>query len=283
MKKEMISDLFRQFEAAKQQNEGVEYWSARDMQSILGYAQWKNFEKVIEKAKAACVNAGAEVQNHFADFGKMVDIGSGVKREIADIALTRYACYLVAQNGDATKSEIAFAQTYFAVQTRKQEIIEQRLLDVARVSAREKLSKSEKKLSGILYERGVDEKGFALIRSKGDQVLFGGYNTQMMKQKLGVPESKPLADHLSTLAIKAKDFANELTSHNVVEKDLKGVNKISEEHIENNRAVRKMLGERGVKPENLPAGEDIQKLKRKLASEDKKLLKDMQRTPKKKK
>lgn len=283
MKKELITELFQQFEAAKQQNESVEYWSARDMQSILGYAQWKNFEKVIEKAKAACENAGAEVKNHFAEFGKMVDIGSGVSREISDVALTRYACYLVAQNGDATKSEIAFAQTYFAVQTRKQEIIEQRLLDVARISAREKLSKSEKKLSGILYERGVDEKGFALIRSKGDQILFGGFNTQMMKKKLGVPESKPLADHLSTLAIKAKDFANELTSHNVVEKDLKGVNKISEEHIENNRAVRKMLGERGVKPENLPAGEDTQKLKRKLVSDDKKLLKDMQKTPKKKK
>lgn len=283
MKKELITALFEQFEAAKQQNESIEFWSARDIQSILGYAQWKNFEKVIEKAKTACENAGAEVKNHFADFGKMVDIGSGVSREITDVALTRYACYLVAQNGDATKSEIAFAQTYFAVQTRKQEIIEQRLLDVARVSAREKLSKSEKKLSGILYERGVDEKGFALIRSKGDQVLFGGFNTQMMKKKLGVPETKPLADHLSTLAIKAKDFANELTSHNVVEKDLKGVNKISEEHIENNRAVRKMLGERGVKPENLPAGEDTQKLKRKLASDDKKLLKDMQKTPKKKK
>ncbi len=282
MKRELISELFRQFEVAKQVNEGIEYWSARDMQTILGYAQWKNFEKVIDKAKAACINAGAEVQNHFADFGKMVEIGSGVSREISDVALTRYACYLVAQNGDATKSEIAFAQTYFAVQTRKQEIIEQRLLDVARVSAREKLSKSEKKLSGILYERGVDEKGFALIRSKGDQVLFGGFNTQMMKKKLGVPESKPLADHLSTLAIKAKDFANELTSHNVVEKDLKGVSKISEEHVENNRAVRKMLGERGVKPENLPAGEDTQKLKRKLASDDKKLLKDMQKTPKKK-
>lgn len=283
MKKELITALFEQFEAAKQQNESVEYWSARDMQGILGYAQWKNFEKVIEKAKAACENAGAEVKNHFADFGKMVDIGSGVSREINDVALTRYACYLVAQNGDATKSEIAFAQTYFAVQTRKQEIIEQRLLDVARLSAREKLSKSEKKLSGILYERGVDEKGFALIRSKGDQLLFGGFNTQMMKKKLGVPDSKPLADHLNTLAIKAKDFANELTSHNVVEKDLKGVGKISEEHIENNRAVRKMLGERGVKPENLPAGEDTQKLKRKLASDDKKLLKDMQKTPKKKK
>jgi DNA-damage-inducible protein D len=283
MKKEMITELFQQFEAAKQVNEGVEYWSARDIQGILGYAQWKNFDKVIEKAKAACENAGAEVKNHFADFGKMVEIGSGVNREINDIALTRYACYLVAQNGDSSKSEIAFAQTYFAVQTRKQEIIEQRLLDVARVSAREKLSKSEKKLSGILYERGIDEKGFALIRSKGDQVLFGGFNTQMMKKKLGVPESKPLADHLSTLAIKAKDFANELTSHNVVEKDLKGVSKISEEHIENNRAVRKMLGERGVKPENLPAGEDTQKLKRKLVSDDKKVLKDMQKTPKKKK
>ena len=220
MKKELITALFEQFEAAKQQNDSIEYWSARDMQSILGYAQWKNFEKVIERAKAACENAGAAVQNHFADFGKMVDIGSGVSREINDVALTRYACYLVAQNGDAIKSEIAFAQTYFAVQTRKQEIIEQRLLDVARVSAREKLSKSEKKLSGILYERGVYEKGFALIRSKGDQVLFGGFNTQMMKKKLGVPETKPLANHLSTLAIKAKDFANELTSHNVVKKEI---------------------------------------------------------------
>lgn len=283
MKKELIDELFQKFESAKQIQEGVEYWSAREIQSILGYAQWKNFEKVIEKAKAACENSGIAVENHFSEFGKMVEIGSGVSREITDVALTRYACYLVAQNGDASKTEIAFAQTYFAVQTRKQEIIEQRLLDVARVSAREKLSKSEKKLSGILYERGVDEKGFALIRSKGDQVLFGGFNTQMMKKKLGVPESKPLADHLSTLAIKAKDFANELTSHNVLEKDLKGVGKISEEHIENNRAVRKMLGERGVKPENLPPGEDTQKLKRKLASEDKKMLKEVQKSTKPKK
>lgn len=282
MKKELINELFLQFEQAKQIQNNVEYWSARDMQSILGYAQWKNFEKVIDKAKTACLNAGVEIENHFSDIGKMVEIGSGVSREIEDVALTRYACYLIAQNGDASKAQIAFAQTYFAVQTRKQEIIEQRLIDVARVSAREKLSKSERKLSGILYERGVDDKGFAIIRSKGDQILFGGYNTQMMKKKLGIPETKPLADRLNTLAIKAKDFANELTSHNVVEKELKGVQKITIEHEENNRAVRKMLGERGVKPENLPAGEDTQKLKRKLDSDDKKLLKEVKKLPKKK-
>lgn len=283
MKKELINELFLQFEAAKQIQDNIEYWSARDIQTILGYAQWKNFEKVIEKAKTACKNAGIETENHFSDTGKMVEIGSGVNREIQDVALTRYACYLIAQNGDATKNEIAFAQTYFAVQTRKQEIIEQRLIDVARVSAREKLSKSEKILSGILYERGVDDKGFAFIRSKGDQVLFGGYNTQMMKKKLGVPDSTPLANHLSTLVIKAKDFANELTSHNVVDKDLKGVDKITKEHVDNNLAVRKMLNERGVKPENLMAAEDTQKLKRKLDSDDKKLLKEVKQKPKTKK
>lgn len=193
----------------------------------------------------------------------MVPLGSGSEREITDVALTRYACYLVAQNGDPAKSEVAFAQTYFAVQTRKQEMIEQRLLDVARVSAREKLSKSEKKLPGIIYERGVDDKGFAIIRSKGDSALFGGFSTGDIKHKLRVPDTKPLADFLPTLTIKAKDFATELTSHNVVEKDLKGNEKISKEHVENNLTVRKMLIERGVKPEQLPASEDISKLKRK--------------------
>jgi len=203
----------------------------------------------------------------------MIDLAKGAQREISDIALTRYGCYLVAQNGDASKSEIAFAQTYFAVQTRKQEIIEKRLLEVERVTAREKLSKTEKKLSGIIYERGVDEKSFSIIRSKGDQALFGGFTTNDMKKRLGVPQTRPLADFLPTLAIKAKDFATELTSHNVVEKDLNGDSQITNEHIENNLAVRKILGERGIKPENLPALEDIKKVQRKLEGDEKKILK----------
>jgi len=269
MKREIISELFGKFEQACYNYEGIEYWSARELQYILGYARWESFSNVITKAETACKNADTKVSDHFRHVTKMVVLGSGAQREVEDIALTRYACYLVAQNGDSAKPAIAFAQTYFAVQTRKQEIIEQRLIDVERVSARDKLSKSEKKLSGILYERGVDSAGFALIRSKGDQALFGGFSTSDMKIKLGVPASKALADFLPTLTIKAKDFANELTSHNVIEKDLNSNTKISEEHVENNKAVRKILLQRGVKPESLPPSEDIKKLERRLGNDEK--------------
>ena len=218
MKKEQIQALFQQFESICYDYKGIERWSARELQLLLGYSEWDNFLRVIEKAKIAVEGTGIKASDHFAEIGKMVGLGSGSQREILDFALTRYACYLIAQNGDASKPEIAFAQTYFAVQTRKQELIEKRLLDVARVTAREKLSKSEKKLSGIIYERGVNEKGFALIRSKGDKALFGGFSTNDMKRKLAIPDNRPLADFLPTLTIKAKDFATELTSHNVIEK-----------------------------------------------------------------
>ena len=274
MKKEQINELFLRFEEACYLFNDIECWSARELQSILGYTKWENFFKVIEKAKTACESSGIEILHHFPDIRKMIDLAKGAQREIEDVALTRYACYLIAQNGDSSKSEIAFAQTYFAVQTRKQEIIEQRLLDVARVSARDKLSKSEKTLSGLIYERGIDDKGFSIIRSKGDHALFGGFSTNDMKLKLQVPDNRPLADFLPTLTIKAKEFATELTSHNVTEKDLKGNEKIGKEHVDNNLAVRKMLIERGVKPEQLPPSDDVKKVQRKLDGEEKKLVKE---------
>lgn len=271
MKAEQVRALFAAFEAAVLPVEGIECWSARELQQLLGYSDWRNFVKVIEKAQEACKNASEAVPDHFVELNRMIGLGKGGQREIADFALTRYACYLVAQNGDSAKEAIAFAQSYFAVQTRKQELVEQRLLDVERVAAREKLTETEKKLSGILFERDVDDKGFAIIRSRGDMKLFGGLSTQQMKDRYRVPKSKPLADFLPTLTIKAKDFATELTNHNVVEKDLEGQQQIGAEHEENNLAVRNMLLKRGVKPELLPPEEDIAKLKRRLKHDPKNL------------
>lgn len=227
--------------------------------------------------KEAVKNDGQPIDDHFVGVTKVIDIGKGGQREVEGIALTRYACYLVAQHGDPTKPEVAFAQTYFAVQIRKQELIEQRLLDVARVNAREKLSKSEKKLSGIIYERGVDNRSFAIIRSEGDKALFGGRTIQFMKNKPGVPSSRPLADFFPTLLIKAKDFATELTSHNVTDKDLSGDKEITKEHVDNNKEVRGILLKRGVKPEELPSAEDVKKVQRSIDKTEKEILKEIKK------
>ena len=274
--------LRNEFDALGQklEDENVEFWFARDLMEPLGYLRWENFEGVIQRAIASCQTTGYVADDHFRGVTKMVTLGSGAQRQLSDYMLTRYACYLVAQNGDPRKESIAFAQSYFAVQTRKQELIEDRMRLQARLDAREKLREAEKTLSENIYERGVDEKGFGRIRAAGDAALFGGYTTQMMKDKYGIVQTRPLADFLPTLTIAAKNLATELTNHNVKQDDLHGERAISKEHIQNNHSVRKMLDERGVQPEKLNAEEDIKKLERRVKMDEKRLEKQAGKLPK---
>lgn len=274
MKIELVKALTDTFEGHAQQTEaGVEYWLGRDLQHLLGYAEWRNFTVVLSKARTACELSGHAVADHFVEVTKMVDLGSGSQREVDDLMLTRYACYLVAQNGDSKKREIAFAQTYFAVQTRRAELIEQRLLDAERVNARKKLTLTEKELSQVIFEQTGGNQDFALIRSKGDHALFGK-STQAMKAQWKVPDSRPLADFAPTIILKAKDFATEITIFNARQHQMGSEAAISREHITNNEAVRKTLLERGIRPESLPPAEDVKKTERRLVAEDKKSLKN---------
>ncbi len=271
MQKDLITKLHRTFEDSVHNEDGVEFWYARDLQRLLDYTQWRNFELVIEKAKTACKNSNNEVSDHFADVSKVIEAGKGALHEVSDYRLTRYACYLIAQNGDSRKTEIAFAQTYFAIQTRKQEILEKRFEEAERISARERLTESEKLLAGIAFERGVDGEGFARIKSRGDQVLFGGNTTSQMKQRLKIPEKRALADFLPEVTISAKQLANAISSHNINDKNLKGEASISTEHQASNREVRGALTRAGIYPEKLPAAEDLKKVASRLKAEQKQL------------
>lgn len=273
MDKQKISQIKEKFDSVihSEDSENIEFWYARELMPLLGYERWENFDKAVLRAAESCKNSDVNILDHFREVTKMIETGKGAQRAVKDYMLTRYACYLIAQNGDPKKEEIAFAQSYFAVQTRKQELIEERITLIERAAARDRLRESEKQLSKNIYERGVDDAGFGRIRSKGDRALFGGYTTQDMKNRLGVRDSRPLADFLPTLTIAAKNLATEMTNYNVEEKDLQGEHDITGEHIQNNRSVREMLRQRGIKPENLPPAEDIKKLERRVKTQERKL------------
>jgi DNA-damage-inducible protein D len=271
MEKQLITKLTKNFEDYAHREDGIEFWYARDLQILLGYVEWRKFEGVIERAKEACKKSNNDINNHFVGAAKTISMPNGATKEIEEYKLTRYACYLIAQNGDPRKEQIAFAQSYFAIQTRKQELIEQRIALQERFEARNKLIASETELSKLIYERGVDDAGFARIRSKGDEALFGGHSTSKMKEKLGVPQKKPLADFLPTITITAKNLATEITNFNVNNKNLNGEDKITTEHVDNNLDVRKLLAKSGIVPENLPPEEDIKKIERKVKQEEKQI------------
>jgi len=273
MDQQIILRLRKTFEEYAHEKNGIDFWFARELQKLLGYDKWDNFINAIEKAKISCRNSGYDTDDHFPGVRKTISLPKSASREVDDYALTRYACYLIAQNSDPRKEEIAFAQSYFAMQTRKQELIEERIALRERIHTRNKLTASETELSKLIYERGVDDDGFARIRSKGDEALFGGYDTAQMKKRLAVPQKRPLADFLPTVTIAAKNFATEITNFNVKNSYLQGEGKITNEHIKNNKDIRGVLAKNKIVPENLSSEKDIKILERKIKKDEKAIAK----------
>lgn len=248
----------------------VEFWHARELMKYMGYTKWENFTKVIQRAKSACENSGQPIDAHFRDTKRDVELGSGAIRFIDDVKLTRYACYLTAQNGDPRKEEVALLQSYSAVQTRTAELLEQRMGEILRIAGRHALTAEEKQLSSLAYQRGVNERDFGMIRSRGDQALFG-MSTTDMKLKLEAPKNQPLADRLHPIAVTAKQLATQMTNYGIQERDLHGTPAITREHVDNNKAVRKSLINRGIAPEDLPAMEDIKRVERRAKRDEKRI------------
>jgi DNA-damage-inducible protein D len=272
MEQDHLELLAKTLDDIRHQN-GVEFWYARELYPILGYSRWENFETALNRSKDACKTTGGSVEDHFREVTKMVNIGSDAQRETQDIKLTRYACYLVTLNGDPRKEEIAFAQAYFVTQTRKIEILQKHMGELERIDAREKLKITEKEFSNMGFSRGVDSKGIAEIRAKGDEALFGGKTTDEMKHRLGVSSKKPLADYLPNVTLKAKDLAAAITIEKTRQNNLYGKSEIREEHINSNTNVRGALTKTGIYPESLPASEDIKKIEAKHRKEMKALQK----------
>jgi len=271
METSTIKDLFKKFESAAATINGIECWFARELQTVLGYTRWENFQVAMGRAIESCKSQNINIDDHFREVTKMVVLGSGARREVTDFMLTRYACYLIAQNGDPKKEEIAFAQTYFALQTRTAELIEQRILDNERLIARGKLKESEARLSDVVYDRGIkDSKDFAVLRSKGDYSLFH-LTTEQAKVRFKVPKGRPLADFLPTIDIKAKDFAAAMTATNVEQKNICGQAPIEREHCANNAAVRETMIKRGIVPEKQSPAEDIKKVESRIKQDAKAL------------
>ena len=272
MEQNIIEIVQKSFEEIKITDETwFEFWSARDLMKWLWYKKWQTFEKVIEKAEVACNNSLIESKNHFTDASKMVWLGSWSNRNIKDYFLTRYACYLIAQNWDSRKIEISLAQTYFASQTRKLELAEQEIENNKRLEARKKLAKSEKQIEDTIYSRWIKlPVEFATFKNKKIEALYN-ISIKQLKAKRWIPENRALADFDSEVELKAKDFIYAMTDHNIKEKNIIWKQNLNEELVSNAKETRNTMLKRWIVPEELRAQEDLKLIEKRRIQEVRKL------------